>query len=134
LKGAFGLTQIIWAYGHWPQDRTTGHIDGYARFVDTDTIAIADYGERASETEEKLAAACEEVGLEVVWHPGDVNWLVGNGFVVSGASGDDAADARAKSNLESLFPGRDVYLLDVKTVWDAGGGVHCVTNDEPLLD
>jgi agmatine deiminase len=134
LKGAFGVTRIIWAYGHWPQDGTTGHIDGYARFIDVDSIAIADYGKDASETEKKLAAACEEAGLEVIWHPGDVNWLVGNGFVVSGAVGDDAADAKAKSHLESLFPGRDVHLLDVKTIWDGGGGVHCVTNDEPLLE
>jgi agmatine deiminase len=134
LKEAFGLTQVIWAYGHWPQDGTTGHIDGYSRFIDNDTIAIADYGKNASETEKKLAAACEEAGLEVVWHPGDVNWLVGNGFVVSGAFSDDAADARAKSQLESLFPERDVYLLDVKTIWDGGGGIHCVTNDEPLFE
>jgi agmatine deiminase len=134
LKEAFGLTQVIWAYGHWPQDGTTGHIDGYSRFIDSDTIAIADYGKNASETEKKLAAACEGAGLKVVWHAGDVNWLVGNGFVVSGAFGDDAADAKAKSQLESLFPRRDVYLLDVKTIWDAGGGIHCVTNDEPLFE
>jgi len=134
LKEAFGVTQIIWAYGHWEEDGTTGHIDGYARFIDHATIVVADYGDYASETEANLAAALEEAGLEVIWFPGDPNWLVGNGFVMSGASGDDEADAAAKSQLEALFPDRDVYLINVKTIWEAGGGIHCVTNDEPLLE
>jgi agmatine deiminase len=134
LKEAFDLTRIIWAYGHWQEDGTTGHIDGYARFIDRDTIAIADYGEYASETEKNLAKACEEAGLEVIWFSGDVNWLVGNGFVVAGATGDDAADAVAKSQLEFLFSDRDIYLIDVRTIRIAGGGIHCVTNDQPFIE
>jgi len=87
----------------------------------------------ASETEKNLAIACEEAGLEVIWFPGDPNWYVGNGFVLTGASGDDVEDAAAIILLESYFPGRDVYLIDVMAIWDSGGGIHCVTNDQPLL-
>jgi len=133
LKEAFGLTQIIWAYGHWPEDRTIGHIDGYARFIDSATIVIADYGEYSSKTERNLADACEDAGLEVIRFPGDSNWYVGNGFVLIGASGDDVEDAAAKALLESFFSDRDVYLIDVMTIWNSGGGIHCVTNDQPIF-
>ena len=129
LKEAFGVTQIVWAYGHDPEDKTTGHIDGTARFVASDTLAIADdYG---SETERDLVVAAEEAGLKVVRYPGDPNWLVGNGFVAAMGEGDRAIDAELKSQLESLFPGRDVYTLDVGAIAAAGGGIHCVTNDRP---
>ncbi len=136
LTEAFGLTRIIWAYGHDPQDGTTGHIDGYARFVDEDTIAIGDtsWGE---ETEDALVAACEAAGLEVVRIPAPggtdyMNWLVGNGFVLGMEFGNEADDD-ARAQLEALFPGREVTLIDAGTLWAAGGGVHCVTNDQPVL-
>ncbi len=137
LMEAFGLTRIIWAYGHVLEDGTTGHIDGTARFIDKNTIAIAD-SDWGSETEEPLAAACEAAGLKVVRIPcpGEtdyMNWYVGNGFVAAMTFGRDEADAAAKSQLETLFPGRDVYMLDASSLWNAGGGIHCVTNDQPFV-
>jgi len=137
LTQTFGLTRVIWAYGHHPQDGTTGHIDGIARFVDADTIAIAD-SDWGADIEEPLAAACEAAGLEVVRIdcPGEadyMNWLVGNGFVAAMAFGDTADDAAARAQLEALFPGRTVHMLDASTLWAAGGGIHCVTNDQPVL-
>lgn len=133
LMEAFGVTQIIWAHGHRPEDRTIGHIDGRARFIDSQTIVIADYGEHTLGTYKSLAGACEEAGFELIWYPGAPNWLVGNGFVLTANLDDHAADAKAKSILKSMFSSRDVHLLDVKTIWKAGGGIHCVTNDEPLI-
>ena len=130
LMEAFGVDQIIWAYGHYPSDGTTGHIDGTARFIDQDTIAIADYG---TSIELDLAAACEAAGLEVVWYPGDPNWLVGNGFVAAMAANNASHNAALKAQLESLFPGRDVHMIDAATLAQSGGGIHCVTNDQPLL-
>jgi len=137
LKETFGLDTIIWAYGHTPGEGTVGHIDGTARFVAEDTIVIAD-SERRATTQGDLAAACEEAGLKVVRIPcpGEtnyVNYLVGNGFVAAMAWGDREADAEAEAILASLFPGRDVHMIDARTLWSNGGGIHCVTNDQPLL-
>ncbi|MCP4216104.1 MAG: agmatine deiminase family protein [bacterium] len=129
LTEAFGVTRIIWAYGHDSQDGTTGHIDGTARFIDSDTIVVVDYGEA---TDRNLAAACEAAGLEVLRYPGDPNWLVGNGFVAGmgdGTANDDALKAR----IEIFFPNRDVYMIDARTIAESGGGIHCVTNDQPVL-
>ncbi len=137
LSSAFGLTQVVWAYGHDPSDLTTGHIDGNARFIDTDTIAISE-SSWGQDIEDPLVVACEAAGLEVVRIPCPgstdyMNWLVGNGFVAAMAFGNASADADAQAVLESLYPGRTVYMLDAGTLWAGGGGIHCVTNDQPVL-
>lgn len=138
LKEALGLNQIIWVYGHVPGECTIGHIDGMARFIDIVTIAIAD-SNWGAKTQNSLATACQEVGLKVVCipYPGKtdyMNWLVSNGFVAGMTFGEKAADAIAKSILESLFPSQNVHMLDANILWSAGGGTNCVTNNQPLLE
>jgi len=130
LRTALGATQILWAYGHDPLDGTIGHIDGTARFVDAETILIrtSDWGH---ETEEQLAAACIAAGLQVIRYDGDPNWLIGNGFVLAMSKGD-SQDVARQHQLEQLFPNRAVHMIDARSISDAGGGIHCVTNDQPL--
>lgn len=130
LKQALGLSRLIWAYGHDPTDKTTGHIDGIARFIRADTVAIAAFAETIGF---RLASACVAAGLQVVWFDGDVNWLVGNGFVLAAASGDGGRDAANKALLTAWFPGRAIHLVDVAAIQAGGGGIHCVTNDQPSM-
>ena len=59
------------------------------------------------------------------------NFYVGNGTVYSPQFGDDAADARAEATLRDLFPGRKIVMLDVDRIYENGGGIHCVTQQEP---
>ncbi|MBP0034812.1 MAG: agmatine deiminase family protein [Roseofilum sp. Belize BBD 4] len=40
-------------------------------------------------------------------------------------------DTELKSELEVLFPDRQVHLIDAEAIFDSGGGIHCVTNDRP---
>ena len=131
LRQAFGVDRIIWAYGHYPEDGTTGHIDGTARFVDENTLAIAEYG---TSIELDLAVAARAAGLQVVWYPGDPNWLVGNGFVAAMAANNPNHNQQLKAQLEGLFPGRTVHMIPAPSLTASGGGIHCVTNDQPLLD
>jgi agmatine deiminase len=131
LTEAFGATQIIWAYGYDPDDGTTGHIDGTARFIDAETLVVADYD--GTETEQELAVAAAAAGLNVIRYPGDPNWLVGNGFVLARAEGDPAVDDELQAQLDAFFPGRTVYLIDIEAIAHGGGGIHCVTNDQPVL-
>ncbi len=130
LKEAFGVTQILWAYGHWKGEGTTGHIDATARFVNAETLVVADY--KAPIDFDGLAEDAEKIGLNVIRYDGDMNWLVGNGFVVAMGEGN-AYDKEFESQLESFFPGRDAYLIDGTTIANAGGGIHCITNDQPAL-
>lgn len=130
LKEALGLTQIIWSYGHHPDDLTTGHIDGSARFINATTVAVADTEE---ETELRLAADLEAAGYKVEWYPGDVNWLVGDSYVVALSELSAMTDADLEARLRRYFPGRKVYLIDAWSIVESGGGIHCVTNDQPVL-
>ncbi|MEM6677696.1 MAG: agmatine deiminase family protein, partial [Pseudomonadota bacterium] len=59
------------------------------------------------------------------------NFYVGNGAVYSPEFGDPVADQRAECVLGELFPGRAVVMLDVDRIYENGGGIHCVTQQEP---
>ncbi|MCV0424725.1 MAG: agmatine deiminase family protein, partial [Roseibium sp.] len=120
LKEALGLSHIIWSYGHHPDDLTTGHIDGAARFINATTVAIADTGE---ESETRLAGDLEAAGFNVEWYPGDVNWLVGDGYVVAMSELNAVEDVGLTKRLQRYFPGRQVYLVDAWSIADGGGGI-----------
>ena len=92
---------------------------------------VADY--EGLTTERELAIAAAAAGLTVIRYLGDPNWLVGNGFVAAMASGDSSTDAQLKAQLASLFPDRDIYMIAASAIADAGGGIHCVTTDQPLF-
>ncbi len=62
-----------------------------------------------------------------------LNWLVGNGFVITVGFGDDNTDAAARKRIEGYCPGRDVHIIEMLASWYDGGGVHCHTNDQPAL-
>ncbi len=130
LTKAFGLKKIIWAYGYDQADLTTGHIDGMARFISRDTVAIIDTGEKNIK---RLARDVRAAGLKVKWYEGDVNWLVGNGFVLAMQARNQKQNKRLRRQLAGYFPRRKVYLIDAFAIAEAGGGIHCVTNDQPAL-
>ena len=134
LKEALGVNTILWAYGHDPEDGTTGHIDGIARLADKDTLVIADWTpDNRSHIETDLAVDAKALGLNVIWYEGDVNWLVGNGFVAAMADDDPSHTQILKTQLESLFPNRAIYMINAKSISEGGGGgIHCVTNDQPV--
>lgn len=132
LKAALGVTSVIYVEGFHPLDGTRGHVDGMARFISEDTIVV---GQDGSSLLEDVAGqiAAQRPDLNIVRMPiGDndpyLNWLVGDGFVITGAGSDDAA---ARERLSSYFPGREVRFVDIDALWRNGGGVHCVTNDQP---
>ena len=137
LEEALGVDSVIWVEGFDPVDVTRGHVDGMARFVAEDTVLVGQDGtqlmdqiaaqiaeQRPDLTVERLVAQDAALFL---------NFLVGNGFVLVGTSSDDAQDAIARSVLEQTFPGRDVRFVNVDALWANGGGIHCVTNDQPVL-
>ena len=143
-----GAKQVIWVHGHDPADGTTGHVDGVVRFVDENTVAVARSlipGDPNSKDLEDAAQTLAHAGFEVVRIdiPGTIkyrgedlpamymNWLVGNGFVAAMAFGNEVWDASAKATLSSLFPNRTVHLIETMELWYNGGGIHCVTNDQP---
>ena len=47
---------------------------------------------------------------------------------------DDPADDAALATLADAFPGRTVTPVDARTLFALGGGVHCITQQEPLVE
>jgi len=155
LRNCFGVKKVIWADGPITGDRTAGHIDGFARFIDANRVVIANWtlashcqpGDPDDRVYDATAAAAAAAGFEVIrmdfqasiTYGGEtfdadyMNWGVGNGWVILVGFGNPATDNAAKAQLEAWFPGRDVYVIEMLDSWISGGGVHCHTNDQPKL-
>jgi agmatine deiminase len=62
-----------------------------------------------------------------------INHYVGNGFVVVGIF-DDANDDPALELLARLYPGRHIHRANGRAIFAHGGGVHCITQQQPLVE
>lgn len=135
FKAALGVSRVIYIEGFDPEDITRGHTDGMARFINANTVVVGDDGSALlNAVAAQIASQAPDLVIErLVTFPGDpvLNWLVGDGYVLTGSTGDAAADAEVAADMVGYFPGRTVHFVDVQAIWANGGGVHCVTNDQP---
>lgn len=154
LRALLGVEKVIWLPGVRGLEITDGHIDGSIRFVRPGllmTSAIPGdtsiWGETHEEALAILRRSTDARGraFEIVDAPwaetwrstdpeffaGYANFYVGNGAVYTPEFGDPRADAHAQRVLGALFPDRRVVALNVDRIYENGGGVHCVTQQEP---
>ncbi|WP_424217078.1 agmatine deiminase family protein (plasmid) [Streptomyces sp. BI20] len=158
LRTAYGADRVIWFDGVRGQDITDDHVDATSRFVtpgravvqmplSTDTDA---YAEDARAQYRTLTGAGDGQGgamtVERLQGPdyakirsrnpdflaSYVNHYVCNGAVIAAQFGDTRADAAAKAVLARLYPGRTVVQLDIDRLGTGGGGIHCVTQQQPV--
>jgi agmatine deiminase len=61
-----------------------------------------------------------------------VNFYIANGGIVMPAFGDPA-DSRAFKTISQVFGNRHVVQLDVLDLLHGGGGIHCVTQQQPAV-
>ncbi|WP_246475764.1 agmatine deiminase family protein [Brevibacterium renqingii] len=61
-----------------------------------------------------------------------VNHLVTNGGVIA-CTFDDPMDAEAAAVLERVYPGRKVVGVDARELYARGGGIHCITQQQPSV-
>lgn len=158
LLDALGAERIIWAPGIKGADITDYHIDALARFVKPGQVVIQ-LGNSPDRSDPWSVAAFETYGilksardakgraLDIVVIPEPVhmrvrskdfvssyvNYYVCNGGVVGAEFGDDTADAAARAVLQALYPGRQVVSLNVDPIGEAGGGIHCATQQKPVV-
>jgi agmatine/peptidylarginine deiminase len=59
-----------------------------------------------------------------------INHLVVNGGLIA-CGFDDAHDAGAAAILAEQYPGRKVVTVDARPLFERGGGVHCITQQQP---
>lgn len=156
LKRLLGLEKIIWLPGIKGKDITDGHTDFYARFARPGVVVAGHDPDPQSfdhaVTKRHLAllraatdAQGRKLALVVLEAPaqsrprfasddfaaGYINFYVCNGAVIAPEFGDPKADAAAKRELQSVFPGREIVQLNIDGIAAGGGGIHCTTQQEP---
>ena len=158
LLDALGGEHLIWAPGIKGADITDYHIDALARFVKPGLVVIQlpkrvdrhdPWSVAAFETHEILKKARDAQGrkLDIVvmpepdadrirsksatFVPSYVNYYVCNGGVIAAEFGDSTGDAEAHQLLQQLYPGRKVVSLNIDPISEAGGGIHCATQQQP---
>lgn len=158
LKRLLGLEKIIWLPGSIGKDITDGHTDFYARFAGP-AVVVAGYDPDPKSADHAvtkqhldiLRASTDAKGrkLEVVvletpstvrgkfanddFAAGYINFYVCNGAVIAPEFGDEKADLAAKRILQRLFPKRQVVQINIDGIAAGGGGIHCTTQQEPMV-
>ncbi|MFJ3173659.1 agmatine/peptidylarginine deiminase [Streptomyces roseus] len=153
---AYGADKMIWVPGIEGQDITDDHIDVTSRFVrpgvvmvqvppaDRDDVWARDAREQFSILSRATDARGRRLRVIRVEGPDTVrskdsqfvdsylNFHVVNGAVVAARFGDAVKDAAAVRALAEAFPGREIVQIDVDRLMAGGGGIHCVTRQQPV--
>lgn len=155
-----GATTTIWLPRGLTRDYdefgTNGHVDIVAAFASPGRVLLhaqPDAGHPDHAVMPEIRAALERATdaagrpLEIVELPAPaqlrdgegfvdysyVNHLVVNGGVISCGFGDPVADDRARGILSDAYPGRRVVTVDARPIFARGGGIHCITQQQPAL-
>lgn len=143
-----GIERTIWLEHGLVEDWTDGHADNVAVFVSPGRVLCQTVTDQDDANAPRLAAnraALEAAGLEVIELPvlpyasherrialPYLNSFVGNNCVVVPLAGV-AADEEGLAVLQEVWPNRDVVGVPGETLARVGGGVHCITQQVPLL-
>jgi agmatine deiminase len=159
MCAAYGASKVIWFPGIAGHDITDDHVDATSRFLGPGqgAVQVPDPSEHDIwATDEKqqdqiLSAATDAQGTAIAVtqiHGPDynlirrsrnpnfvgayANYYVCNGAVISAQFGDVKTDEAAAATLAGLFPDREIVQLDIDAIGAGGGGIHCVTQQQPL--
>lgn len=160
LKRTLGVEAVIWLPRGLTRDYdelgTRGHVDIVATFAAPGRVLVHAQHDPAHpdhdvmpEIYAALRGATDARGrsLELIELPAPaqltddegfvdysyVNHLVVNGGVIACGFGDEVADARAREILSAAYPGRTVVTVDAREIFARGGGIHCITQQQPAV-
>eukprot|EP01132_Coremiostelium_polycephalum_P006582 gene6582-8148_t len=148
-----GGEKVIWLPGNPLEDETDGHVDGIAIFVAPGVVLMESPGTEPSEwnnyirknldaMEGQTDAKGRRIRIVTVpeaveapsQHPkfcrSYVNSYLVNGGVVMPVYGV-ASDTVVRGIFRSLFPERRVREVRIDSIAIGGGGIHCITQQEP---
>jgi agmatine deiminase len=152
LHAKLGTKRAIWIRRGLTRDYdefgTRGHIDIVACFAPGNTILYHDQQDETHpdfSVSHEVKRTLEEAGdfnLIAVPAPktlkdkhGWVDYSYINHYLVNGGvilcAFDDDNDAQAKAILERCYPDREVVLVDARPIFARGGGIHCITQQQP---
>jgi agmatine deiminase len=150
-----GARRILWLGEGFSDDETDGHVDNIACFAGPGRVLVGIPSARshpdhppAIEAVRRLRSAHDAAGraIEVVeivqprkerqdWRgrplaASYVNFYLPSGGIVMPAF-NDPNDEKARAVLADCFPGRDILQIDALDIVQGGGGIHCITQQEP---
>ena len=154
LSQYLGATNFIWLKGVTDEDITDAHIDGMARFYDEKTIVTVSekdfyalYKANLGNDYEVLMAAKNSAGekydivelpmtsknVEGLDYKGNyLNYYIANHVVLVPVY-NDINDEIAVKTLAGLYTDKEIVPIDVTSLYQYGGMIHCVTQQQPLL-
>jgi agmatine deiminase len=152
-----GVTKFIWLDGNVGDayDVTDFHIDGFAKFVNDsimvtmNTANLSYWGASNSDIDILYSATnSDNETYQKIYLPLTQNNVVTTYFFNLGFKGsyvnyyvanevvlvpnyNDPNDDEANEIIAELYPGREVVGIDVRNLYESGGMVHCVTQQQP---
>jgi len=157
LADKLGTTSTIWLPCGLTRDSeefgTRGHVDIVASYTPDGRVLVHDQRDPAhpdfAVTQEVLLALedafdAADTPREILRVPAPkelrdaegwvdysyINHLVANDAVIA-CGFNDANDAEAFEVLAEAYPGREIVPVDARPIFARGGGVHCITQQQP---
>lgn len=150
-----GATHFIWLDGVAGLDITDMHIDGFARFGENNTIVTMSPDDLAiwELTDKDINTLYDAknisgqpynyvslpltqnnvittYGKDLGYQGSYVNYYITNDKVLV-PNYLDPNDTKANAIVQTLYPDRKVVGIDVRNLYENGGMVHCVTQQQP---
>lgn len=153
LKAMLGGEKVIWLPGIAEEVETDGHVDGIAAFVAPGVVLMEGAGAPDGEWHQQIKAniaamtgQTDAKGRPIQLHfipaadaaesdcekfcRSYINSYIVNGGVVIPKYGIPADDEVCEV-FEGLFPGRRIVMVPIPQIAIGGGGIHCITQQEP---
>lgn len=153
IHNKLGTSEAIWLRRGLTRDYeefgTQGHVDIVACFSPDGRVIYHDQ-RNPNHPDYLVSAEVREqfirAGLELLAIPapsilsdsaGYVDFSYINHYVLNHAvllcSFNDPQDKEAKALLRDAYPGREIVLLDATELFARGGGIHCITQQQPAI-
>ncbi|MFD4661277.1 agmatine/peptidylarginine deiminase [Kitasatospora sp. NPDC058444] len=159
MCAAYGATKVIWFDGVAGQDITDDHVDATSRFLGAGAAAVqmplaSDTDAWSNDARQQYrilttSSSAQGTPFAVSRIQGPdynlirstdpnfvgsyANYYLCNDAVIAAQFGDTKADSAARAALARLFPGRTVEQLNIDSLGAGGGGIHCVTQQQPVV-
>lgn len=148
-----GTSKAIWLKRGLTRDYeefgTKGHVDIVACFAPDGRVLFHDQ-KNASHPDFAVSAEVRKIlvenQLELLAIPapevqkdthGFVDYSYINHYVLNDGvllcSFDDKMDKEVQAMLRDVYPGREIRLLDARELFARGGGIHCITQQQPAI-
>jgi len=156
LCRTLGGSKVIWLPGDVEETETDGHIDGIAAFIEPGRILIEVNSDKSdphykvgidntNALKNKTDAKGRKLQIEFIeegiyhkdiWNGGCssyINSYLANNAVIVPAYGYDR-DHLAIETYKSLYPNREIIQVPIHNIATGGGGIHCITQQQPKYE